>query len=54
MKYVREEYVARINWVIDYIDKHIDEELRLEVRRYYENKLFPVYIIGSELFPRCL
>ena len=54
MKYVREEYVARINWVIDYIDKHIDEELRLEVRRYYENKLFPVYIIGSGLFPRCL
>jgi AraC family transcriptional regulator len=30
-KYLREEYVARINRVIDYIDKHIDEELRLEV-----------------------
>ena len=29
--YLREEYTARINRVIDYIDTHIDEELSLEV-----------------------
>lgn len=30
-KYLREEYVSRINRVIDYIENHIDEELSLEV-----------------------
>ncbi len=29
-KYLLEEYTARINRVIDYIERHIDEELRLE------------------------
>jgi AraC family transcriptional regulator len=29
-KYLREEYTARINRVIDYIERHIDEELKLE------------------------
>jgi AraC family transcriptional regulator len=29
-RYLREEYVARINRVIDYIESHIDDELRLE------------------------
>ena len=29
-KYLRQEYIARINRVIDYIEGHIDEELRLE------------------------
>ncbi|MBW2277899.1 MAG: helix-turn-helix transcriptional regulator, partial [Deltaproteobacteria bacterium] len=29
-RYLREEYVARINRVIDYIETHIEEELRLE------------------------
>ena len=29
-KYLREEYTARINRVIDYIERHIDEKLKLE------------------------
>ena len=54
-KYLREEYVSRINRVIDYIENHIDEELSLEVlanvanfSRFHFHRIFGV-MVGETL-----
>ena len=54
-KYMRQEYVSRINRVIDYIEKHIDEELSLEVlanvadfSRFHFHRIFSV-MVGETL-----
>jgi AraC family transcriptional regulator len=54
-KYRREEYVSRINRVLDYIEKHIEEELSLEVlarvadfSRFHFHRIFSV-MVGETL-----
>ena len=41
-KYLREEYVARINRVIDYIEANIEKELTLEALADINLRMAPV------------
>lgn len=50
-QYRREEYISRINRVIDYIESHIDEELTLEklarvanFSRYHFHRIFTAFV----------
>ncbi|UCH95933.1 MAG: AraC family transcriptional regulator [Candidatus Aminicenantes bacterium] len=54
-KYLREEYISRINRVIDYIEKNIDEELSLEIlarvanfSRFHFHRIFSA-MVGETL-----